>query len=115
MGMLETESRQVRRARKRREALSPKLAVQRVAGNRSARRAKRKNDAEIIIRASRPLNAVAALKRTRRDFRIRHNLRPARGMVHPRTISEHRYIALRIMSLIFTAAAKRAELRRAAA
>lgn len=113
--MIEIESRQVRRARERREAEPTKLTVQRLAGSRADRRAKRKDDSEIIIRPSRPLNAVVSCKRARRDYRIRHKLRGARGTIHPRTISLHRYTAMRIMSLIFTAAAKRAELRRAAA
>jgi hypothetical protein len=112
--MIEAESRQVRRARERREASPAKRApLQRLAGNRAARRAERKNDSEAIVRSTR-LNAVASCKRARRDYRIRHELRPARGMVHPRTISHYRYTAMQFVAFIFAVAAKRAEQRRAA-
>jgi hypothetical protein len=87
--------------------------VQRQAGNRATRRAERKNDDEIIIRPT-SLNAVASLKRARRDYRIRHKLRPARGAVHPRTISRHRFIAMQMVALLFAVAAERAKQSREA-
>lgn len=109
--MIETESRQVRRARERREASPPRLTVQRQAGNRATRRAQRKNDDEMIVRPT-SLDSVASLRRARRDYRIRHKLRAPRGMVHPIMISAHRFTAIRTMEFIFAIAAKRAEKRR---
>lgn len=111
--MLETDSRQVRRARERGEAASPRLLKTKPYGNRAERRSRRPNDNEIIIRPT-TLNASACLKRSRRDYRIRHKLRPPRGMVHPKTISMRRLVAMRSMALIFALAAKRVEERRSA-
>lgn len=113
--MLETESRQVRRARQRREAApATHFTAQRPAGNRAHRRAQRPDDTQMIIRPT-SMNAAASLRRARRDSLIRNKLRPARGMVHPRTISMRRLVAIRITALIFAIAAKRAEERRAVA
>jgi len=109
-----TESRQVRRARERLEARQPKLCVTNQNGNRAARRAKRLDDSEIIIRPTR-LNAAQSCKRARRDYRIRHKLRPARGAVHPQTISAYRFFGMQRVAFIFAIAAKRAEERRTAA
>jgi hypothetical protein len=111
--MHEIETRQVRRARQRSEVAPKKLGVRAQAGNRATRRAQRKNDDEIIIRPT-SLNAVQSCKRSRRDYRIRHKLRPPRGTIHPRTISHHRFIAMRMVSLIFAVAAARAKQRREA-
>jgi hypothetical protein len=112
--MPEIESRQVRRARLRREAAAPRLNAQKPTGNRAARRAQRPDDAEMIMRPT-SMNAAASLRRARRDSRIRLGLRPARGMVHQRYLSRYRFTAMHIMQMIFLVAAKRAELRREAA
>jgi hypothetical protein len=109
--MLEIESRQVRRARERHEASPAKYTTQKPAGNRATRRAQRPDDNEIIIRPT-SMNAMASLRRARRDYRIRHKLRPARGMVQPKMISMRRLVLQRIMVMIFAYAAKRAEIRR---
>lgn len=112
--MTTIESRQVRRARSRAEAQPSTVRATHPKGNRLARRSVRPDDKEIIVRPT-SLNAVRAIKRSRRDFRIRKELRPARGAVHPRTISGRRYFAIQLVALTFAVAAKRAETRRAAA
>lgn len=109
-----SESRQVRRARERHETRQPKLRAGNPSGNRALRRAKRPDDSKLIIRPT-GLNAVRSCKRTRRDYRIRQQLRPARGAVHPRKISAYRFFGMRAVAFIFAIAAKRAEERRAAA
>jgi hypothetical protein len=109
--MLETESRQVRRARERRVAQPPQYNPQRKASNRAERRAQRPDDTAIIMRPT-SMNAAASLRRARRDSLIRLKRRPARGMVHPKMISMHRLVAIRITQMIFALAARRAEARR---